>query len=187
MQEVPNDDRQFDGEFASLMAAHGGAVRAFVLTLLPNPEDRDDTLQETHLALWSKRMNYDRSRPFVKWACGVAYKQVLRRRSQLAKTRLLFSDEAVHLLAVDVMASLDEFDERGEALERCLQSLAARDHKLVQARYREGLSISRISADLGLTESAMYKSLKRIRESLRDCVKRAVNAERSGPSAMEFE
>ena len=187
MDHNPNRPRDVDGEFAALMAANGASVRAFVSTLLPYPTDRDDVVQETHLAMWASRANYDSTRPFAKWACGVAYRQVMRRRRQLGQSRVLFSDDAVELLATDVIDSLDTFDERGEALQRCLQQLRPRDRSLVEARYRVGTPVATIARDFRLTESALYKSLQRIRESLRECIRRTLHHEQQGPPQLGFE
>jgi RNA polymerase sigma-70 factor (ECF subfamily) len=177
MGNTSQNPRDLDAEFAALMAANGASVRAFVSTLLPRAEDRDDVVQETHLALWAGRVKYDRTRPFTKWACGVAYRQVLQRRRQLGQNRVYFSNDAVELLSTDMMDGLDSFEERGEALERCLQALQPRDRGLVEARYRDGTPVASIAHEYRLTESALYKSLQRVREMLRDCVRRTVRHE----------
>jgi RNA polymerase sigma-70 factor (ECF subfamily) len=41
-----------------------------VYTLLPNEEDTKDVLQEVCVSISRKFGEYDRTRPFLPWACG---------------------------------------------------------------------------------------------------------------------
>src|SRR6476660_7128207 len=83
-------------------------VYAYIVTLLPNRTDAEEVFQQTSLALWKKWPQYDPTRDFIRWACGMAHLEVaalLRKRSapgasslsedvlvELAHTRLDMQD-----------------------------------------------------------------------------------------------
>ena len=48
------------------------AVSAFVQAMVPDRAERDDVLQEVAMAVLESFGSYDRSRPFVPWAIGIA-------------------------------------------------------------------------------------------------------------------
>ena len=49
-------------------------------------------MQQTALRLWEKFEQYDCDRPFVAWAIGFAYHEVLSWRQRQARNRLVFSE-----------------------------------------------------------------------------------------------
>jgi RNA polymerase sigma-70 factor (ECF subfamily) len=46
-------------------------IYAYVATLLPNRADAEEVFQQTSLILWKKWQQFDPSRDFVRWACGM--------------------------------------------------------------------------------------------------------------------
>ena len=50
----------------------------FILSMHPNEEDARDILQETSVALCRKIEEYDPDQPFLPWAFGFAYLEVLK-------------------------------------------------------------------------------------------------------------
>jgi len=56
--------------FISLITANYDHLRRYVYTLLPNEEDTKDVLQEVCVSISRKFGEYDRTRPFLPWACG---------------------------------------------------------------------------------------------------------------------
>ncbi|MDF1754020.1 MAG: sigma-70 family RNA polymerase sigma factor [Verrucomicrobiales bacterium] len=70
-------------------------VSAFVASIVVNPHDREDVLQETALAVVNSFDTYDPGRSFQGWAIGVARNQIrlyLRRRK---RDRLVFGEETI--------------------------------------------------------------------------------------------
>ena len=63
-----------------LLAEHQDDLFRYVFSLLPNSEDVKDILQETYVALTRKFGEYDPAKPFLPWAYGFAYMQVLKHR-----------------------------------------------------------------------------------------------------------
>src|SRR5437763_3161330 len=75
-------------------------IYAYVATLLPNRADAEEVFQQTSLALWKKWRQYDATRDFVRWACGMAHYEVrnfLRKRAD--KGRVYLSDDVLSEVA----------------------------------------------------------------------------------------
>ena len=66
---------------------------------------------------------------------------------------------------------------RCEALPRCLDKLETDDRQLVQRVHGEGIEVARLAAETGRKETSIYRSLRRIRQLLFDCVERALARE----------
>lgn len=166
-----------DADFARLLQTSNRSLQCFVRALVPSAVDRDDVLQETSLALWLKRENYDPTRDFAKWACGVAYLEVKKYYQRQSRSRIYFSEETIRLLKADIIERAEGEADRREMLTRCLTKLGDKDRMMIQNRYRHGQSVAEIARSHSLSTSAVYKSLQRVRERLRDCIARSLHQE----------
>ncbi|MCK5942357.1 MAG: sigma-70 family RNA polymerase sigma factor [Planctomycetes bacterium] len=63
------------------------------------------------------------------------------------------------------------------ALSRCLLTLAARDRDLVARRYQQREPRAATAAALDLTEAGVKQALRRVRDKLRTCVLRRLDAD----------
>jgi RNA polymerase sigma-70 factor, ECF subfamily len=163
-----------EAEFLPLFMTNEAQIRAFIRALLHDPQAIDDVFQAVALVLWQKFDSYDPSRPFGAWARGVAAKEVLSMRRELAKCPTPFSPEVV-------TAILDEFervvDDRGmasekmEAMERCVEALPASLRELLALRYGKSMSIQRVATAIGRTVASTQRALSRIRKQLAECIK----------------
>jgi RNA polymerase sigma-70 factor, ECF subfamily len=156
--------------FVSLIAHHQRHLRLFVLSLVPNPADADDVLQETHLVLWREFHRYEPGTNFAAWACAVAGNQVLAWRKKRQRDRLVFSDEFLAAVSGELVAAADRLEERAEALTRCVERVPPHHRELIRLRYAEGCPIAAIAGRLGRTSEAVYRMLSRVRQALYDCV-----------------
>src|ERR1700749_1363852 len=125
-----------DVDFAERLRAHQVQIFAYIYSMVRNFDDADDLFQQTSLAMWNKYDQYDMSRSFVAWACGVARFEVSNFVRARSRQRLYFSDD-LSLLLIDAQESLerDRVEERREALAGCLKKLRGRDQKLIEACY----------------------------------------------------
>lgn len=172
---IPNDDSLH--RFLRLYAQNQQRVHAFVCTMLPSRPDADDVLQETSIALWQKWSEFDESRDFYRWACGIARIEVLRHRQRHASSRLLFCDELLTKLAEESLDQSAEPSSEEHALEACLGKLRESDKKLVEYRYSNGVTARKTARDLGRSSSTVYKALVRIRKNLLACIRRQMAQE----------
>ncbi len=134
--------------------------------LSASPDDVEDLVQETLLAVHLRRATYDRAQPFTAWAHAIARYKLIdhwRRRKIRATTPL---DDVADFLAsepVDSDAGLD--------LTRVLSTLPQRQRTLVEDVKIHGLSLSEAGLRGGLSEGAakvaLHRALKLLAERLR--------------------
>ena len=101
----PNDSQR---EFVRLFSRHQRQIHAYIGTIVANPADVEEVLQETSVVLWSKFDAYDRERPFIKWACGIAHLQLLRFFRTHRRRMLPLDDATIELLLADRVHLEDE-------------------------------------------------------------------------------
>jgi RNA polymerase sigma-70 factor, ECF subfamily len=156
--------------FVQLFAKNQRGIQAYLWTLVPNRADCEDLMQETSVSLWRKWPEFDQQRDFFRWACGIAFIEVLRFRRKNASQRLWFSDELIETLAVEFVDSSDLYDLRTAALQSCLEKLGERDRKIIEARYRGGASAEQVAEEMSRPVSSLYKMVARIRDRLYSCI-----------------
>ena len=164
-----------DSDFAGLLRAHQVQIFAYIYSMVRNFDDADDLFQQTSLAMWNKYDQYDPSRSFVAWACGVARFEVSNFVRARSRQRLYFSDD-LSLLLIDAQESLerDRVEERREVLAGCVKKLRKGDQQLVEACYGEESRVPEVAREWGRSSQSIHNSLRRIRRSLFECVRRSL-------------
>jgi len=159
-----NGDAQAHARLLKLLSERLRAY--FGRRLSSSPDDVEDLVQETLLAVHLRRATYDRAQPFTAWAHAIArYKLIDHwRRCKIRATAPL--DDVADFLAsdpVDTDAGLD--------LTRVLATLPARQRALVEDVKVQGLSLSEAGLRGGLSEGAakvaLHRALKQLAERLR--------------------
>jgi RNA polymerase sigma-70 factor (ECF subfamily) len=163
-------------EFMSHVTRSQRQLHAFLLTMVWNPADADDVLQETNLVLWEKAAEFDAGRPFLPWAMRFAQFQALAwlKRHRRQKQRLVFDDDLAQLLADEAVREEPAFEDRRHALAACLQKIPAEQRDLIARRYEPDGSVNAMAAAGGTTPKAVSDKLRRIRHALLHCVRRAL-------------
>ena len=134
-------DTHRDADFAERLRAHQVQVFGYIYSLVRNFDDADDLFQQTSLAMWNKFDQFDTSRSFVAWACGVARFEVSNFLRARGRQRLSFSDD-LSLLLIDAQESLerDRAEDRREALAGCLKKLKQGDQQAGRGLLRRGVA-----------------------------------------------
>ena len=164
------DNQLSDAAFVERLAAAQMKLRAYAISLVWRPSDADDILQNVSLALWEKRENYDASRDFFAWACGVVLVEVKRYRQRSATERLVFGDELIETLATEYVEKSNELDSQMEALRSCVDKLDKKDRELLRDRYRSNYKPKELSDRMGCPVQTLYSALARVRHLLQRCV-----------------
>jgi RNA polymerase sigma-70 factor, ECF subfamily len=157
-------------QFVQMFAKFQQGIQAYILTLVPNRSDCDDLMQETSVALWRKWSEFDRQRDFFRWACGIAFIEVLRYRRHTSTQRMWFSEELLETLAVEFIDSSELLDLRTAALQSCLDQLDTQDRMIIETRYRDGATVQDVAHELRRPIGSLYKTVARIRERLQMCI-----------------
>ena len=154
----------------ALITRHQAALHAYILGLLPNRTKADDVLQETNLVLWRKAAEYDQAKPFMPWACRIAWFQVKAARRDAARDRHVFDPGLVDLLAAEDDSDLETTAALDHALRDCLERLPAEKRDLILHRYQPDSSVHEMAATRNLSPGALSGQLHRIRQMLESCV-----------------
>lgn len=156
--------------YATLLRRLNGHLRAYYVRRLGpgRSADAEDLLQETLIAMHTRRSTYDATRPFTAWVHAIArYKLIdhfrrTKRRAEdpLEDPELLFSTE-------DANAAEAQID-----LEQLLRRLPEKTRRLIRDVKIEGLSTAEAAARHNISESAVkvgvHRGLKTLGVEIKD-------------------
>ncbi len=143
--------------YAALLKKLNGYLRAYYRRRLGNAADAEDLLQETLIAMHTRRATYDPSRPFTAWVHAIArYKLIdhYRRTKRRAEDPL---DDPDALFGSEETSAA----EAGLDVDRLLGQLPARTQALIRDTKIEGLSTAEAAARHGMSESAVKVGVHR--------------------------
>jgi RNA polymerase sigma-70 factor (ECF subfamily) len=150
-------------------------LRGLIAGALSRVDDRADAFQEVVLVLWRTYSRYDRSRPFLPWAMGVAMRRLKEEYRSIRKRPGLLPDAELDELASALVATAAEPRQEAEALAGCLRRLPERSAQLVRRRYFEETSIGQLAAETGQTAASVYQQLSRLRRQLALCIRQRMS------------
>jgi RNA polymerase sigma-70 factor (ECF subfamily) len=157
-------------EFLKLITEFQGRLFGFILSLLSDPDQANEVLQETNLVLWKKSDEFQIGSNFKAWSFRVAHFQVMAFRQRQVRDRLVFDDEALEQVACEAGAKDEVYEHRMKLLEACIVRLPERSREVLCLFYDEGESLDSIAARLKRKANAVGQMLFRIRKSLIECV-----------------
>ena len=158
------------GQFTALFVKHERQLYGFIAAMLGHPAEAEDLLQVTAKVLWGKFESYDPSLPFLPWAKGFARFEVLNYFQRQRTRKKYFTLEMMELLAEDWEEVEAQHEARILALESCVSKLPENNRRLLDARYKDADTLQVMAEREGTTPNALYKTLQRVRASLRDCI-----------------
>ena len=170
-----DDDRT--EAFLRLLNEHERALAAYVHSLVREPSDAEDVLQETRLVMWRCFDDFEPGTNFKAWGRKIAFHQILAHRRKASRTTAL-GDECLELLAHEIDRNEVRHSRQAEALRLCVKRLSRPHRQIFLMRYSRDLSIEEIARAVNRTEGAVYRLLSRLRAGLQDCVER--NAAKAG-------
>lgn len=164
------EDQQI--QFTKLWTDAQPTVGQYVASLIRDQWAVRDILQNTSLALLHKFSEYDPSRPFLPWALGVAKFEILGYRRDAARDRLLCDSEFLEHYTQTWAQVAPRINDESSALRDCVSELKGRPRAIITLRYAEGQTSETIAAELKLSAANVRTILKRVRETLKQCVKK---------------
>jgi len=170
MESNSQDEAESRKRLMMLMTRHQRQVFSYLYTMVPNRSDAEDLLQETSLVICEKFHEFEEGTDFVAWACQIAYWRVRYSRQKFVRSKVVFNQDILDIIAETAGTMADELDDRHEALVRCLQKLHQRDREMLTARYEPGGGVEEAARRSGRTVKTAYKALARLRKLLLDCV-----------------
>lgn len=164
-------------DFVRLLSLHSREIYLCILGLVINRDVADDVFQETNLVLWREFGQFEQGTNFLAWAKRIAVNQVLAWRKRARRSRLIFSEAFLAVVADETLQNEKSSAQRWDALTHCLEKLPDRQRQLIALRYDKRFSIEEIAARNDKTIDAVYRSLSRIRKILHNCVTRRMALE----------
>ena len=158
-------------QFAEHFVRNQHRIFAFIVTLVGNRADAEEVFQQTSLTIWRKWESFDTSADFVRWACGIAHNHARNHFRKEKRASVLLDKDVLEQLSEEAPASLTATDARLPALRLCLQELSKRSRETIESYYL-GKSVEAMAKERLMTRNAMYKTLRRIRQALHDCIMR---------------
>jgi len=119
--------------------------------------DADDLVQETLMALHTRRTTYEVDRPFTAWLHAIArYKLIDHFRRNRIRVTVPFDD-------VEDLFAQDQSDVTADRMdvERLLQSVPEKSRELIYRTKIEGQSIAEVAQSTGLSETSVKVSIHR--------------------------
>jgi RNA polymerase sigma-70 factor (ECF subfamily) len=158
-----------------LFVQHQQAVLGYVLSIEPNFADAQDILQEVFLAVSRKARTWLAGTDFFAWVCTVARYETLHFQRTRARRTGHLDEDVIELLHAAEPVDESRWQQRVDALRRCLDRLAPRAKELVWRRYHGAQMPEQIAAGIGWTVSAVRVGLTRARGVLRECMEKQSN------------
>ncbi len=165
-------------DFVRLITSCQLDIHRYVHSLLPDPNEAAEVVQETNVVLWEKRSQFETGTDFRAWAFQIARYKLLEHRAQRKPKCLCFSDALIDELALQAMQCAKVDSDLVDGLRRCIAQLAARDRELLGQRYASPTTCADIAKEIGRSVTWVYNALRRIRRELLDCVARCAAAGR---------
>ena len=156
--------RALDGDavaYDALLRLLVPQLRAFFNRRVNGEDVAEDLVQETLMAVHTKRSTYDRARPFSAWLYAIArYKLAdhFRRSYRIAPAEQLDDQIAAPDFEVASLALID--------VDRLLGDLPVKQQAAIRATKIDGLSLAEAAAGAGISQSdakmSVYRGLKRL-------------------------
>jgi RNA polymerase sigma-70 factor (ECF subfamily) len=162
-------DEAQSAEFVLLLTQHQSDIYLYIRSLVLDPNEADEILQETNLVLWEKRSQFRVFTNFRAWAFQIARYKLLQRRAE-QKRNFTFSDALVDQLISQATCYEESDNDLMDKLRHCVDKLAAEDREVIIRRYSTLAACEDIAKTIGRPVRSVYKTLSRIRQELFDCI-----------------
>lgn len=145
------------GPYRRLLDELSGLLRAYYGRRCPSGMDAEDLVQETLIAVHTRRATYDAAQPFTAWAYAIArYKLIDALRRGRAHLRAPAEEAEALFAPASAEAAMAARD-----LERVMAELPARTRALIRDVRIEGLSTREAAQKHGMSESAVKVAVHR--------------------------
>lgn len=172
--DSPGGSRADPDAFLRLLLGHQRQIYAFIGTLLPQAVELDDVYQQTCLALWEHRGQFDAARPFLPWAYAFARHEVFNFLRRERRTGVALSTGLLERIATAREQEDATAAARRAALEECVRKLSEPQRDLLRKRYAGDITLEALAAQTATTAAALTMRLQRVRHALLRCVEQAL-------------
>lgn len=145
-------------------------LRAYIRSLVFDPGDADDVLQDVALVAIQNSHRYDDQWPLESWLIGIAKKRVLKFLEARQRQKLRFSADII-----DALTELEEVEPSGadhslDTLQVCLTKLDDTRRSLLIRRHAPGVTARALAKEIGYTDTRMSRLINGLYATLMKCV-----------------
>jgi RNA polymerase sigma-70 factor (ECF subfamily) len=157
--------------YAPLLRRHLSSLRAFVALKLPVPHLADEISHETFVVAYRRIAEFDTTQPFRPWLRAIAWNLVRKELLRFAREQVNLSRFKQAQIA-ELAQAVEPVPQRDEAiyLEECVAELPENLRRLLEERYRRGLSPDELAEMFGRSSEWVRVTLFRLRKQLRGCI-----------------
>lgn len=166
------DDSDAMRDFVQLMTEFQPRLYGYILALAGNPDVANDVLQDANIVLWKQSSQFTPGSNFKAWSFRIAHFQYMAYRQKRLRDKVLFSDELISKLAIEVKEVDDLYEQRKISLERCLEQMPERSREVIRLRYADELNVDQMAEKLRRNANAVHQILFRARRWLIGCVQK---------------
>lgn len=159
-------------DFIKVVSENQAKVRSYIRTLGVRPDSIDDIAQEVFLTAYQKLDKFDQTREISSWLYGITRNLVNNERRKDARHARILNDNITEFMldqAPDHSVAADQKD-MIQVMNKCMEGLSDSSRDLLKHRYEEDKNSSEIAEVVQQKAATIRQSLRRIRDSLRDCI-----------------
>jgi RNA polymerase sigma-70 factor (ECF subfamily) len=163
--------------FSQLVRLYQAKIRGYLGRFVRGADAVDDLAQETFIAAFRSITAYRQDSSVAHWLLGIARNLALKhlRDDQRRRSHEADSFEAAFARWSEERLGADEAGEaRHEevmaALRSCMDGLQKHSAGMIRDSYYKGRTAAEIARENGKTEGAVWVTMMRIRQTLRECI-----------------
>lgn len=164
-------------QFSVLYKRHAQQVYAFIRAMVPQQADAEDAFQDVSAVLWQKFGQYQEGTNFLAWATQIAKFRVLNLRDYQHRSKFVLNNDFIETVTSDAWPMVELLDAQHRALADCYRRLSEQERRLVDQRYRDGLTVKDLAERMNRPLRTVYRVFERIHIALLDCVQRKLTEE----------
>ena len=161
---------------AQLFLAHHDFVKGVALKYAPWPGLMEDIAQQVFLEFMSKESTWDLERDIRPLLATMTRHIALRQWRERTRNQ----PEVVQKLADHIRLLAEQrdapprYEDEVQALRSCLSKLPEKSRELVELYYYDDISTPEIAEQTEMKTDTVCRALSRVREKLRECVKKSI-------------
>jgi RNA polymerase sigma-70 factor, ECF subfamily len=164
-----SDDSGNTGEIARYFALSQPKLRSYLRSLVFNPSDVDDILQDVATIAIKNAAKFDPSRSISAWVMGIARNQVLKYIEKQRTQKVCFSVELVDAISTSAIKD-PRLEKSLDSLQECLGKIDSDKRSLLLKRHMPGVTARELAKEIGYTDSRMSRLLDSLYAALLRCI-----------------
>lgn len=169
IKQAADGDRQAFQDIYNLTSAKLFGV---CLRILNDRQASEDALQDAYVKVWRSAGRFDAKRASpITWLATIARNTAIDRKRS-GGNRVMVSDDAIKDMAADEQSALERLEKKegADILNKCLDSLEARQRNVIRTAFFEGHSYNELAQKLGTPLGTVKSWVRRGLKRLKDCM-----------------